>query len=112
MRALTLNEVSYVSGGWNPYDDPLHPDLGLPGQGRGFGSDDHSQGPNSSVSGGSMVDAAVTTAVGFAYGSLLVAGGLEEGAATVVTAVVAYTVHELPELPPPTEGGAFYVHKQ
>lgn len=112
MRALTLNELSHVSGGWDNTEQPLNPDLGLPGQGIGFGSDDHSQGPHSSVSGGGMADAAITAVASSAYGALLVAAGLEEGAAVVVTTVAAYTVHELPELPEPTEGGAFYVHKQ
>lgn len=39
MRALTLNELSYVSGGFDQTEDPLHPDMGLPGQGTSFGKD-------------------------------------------------------------------------
>lgn len=39
MRALTLNEVSYVSGGFDQTEHPLDPDFGIPGMGTSFGND-------------------------------------------------------------------------
>lgn len=51
--------------------------------------------------------------VGYCYGRfLLAAAGLEGGAAALVGGTAIYVASQLPALPPPTEGGAFYVHKQ
>lgn len=112
MRGLSASEMGCVAGGWDSTEDPLHPDLGLPGQGTSFGGqDNHSEGPHS-PSGAAALDAAVTTLGGAAYGALCAAAGLEEAPAVIATATVTFLVHELPELPPPAEGGAFYVHKQ
>lgn len=83
MKNLTVNQVDMVSGGVV-------------------------KGP----SGGSMIDAIVTGIIGFGYDALLGAVGVEGGAAAIVSGVAIYAAHELPALPPPTEGGAFYVHKQ
>lgn len=58
-----------------------------------------------------MLDAAITGFASYGYGLMLDAVGLEGGAAALATGVAAYMAHEIPPLPAPPNGKAFYVYK-
>lgn len=62
-------------------------------------------------SGGDILDAIITGLAAYGYGLLLSAVGFEGGTLALTSGVAVFTAHELPALPPPPNGQAFYVYK-